>query len=164
MLVWLKIEMVAMNRRRLKTIASNIAGNFISRNNDVDGYWALGLLYETASKSPDNKITIDILSGHSVPDYQYSDYISCKYRDIFFKQAKNNHIDLKHTCEFKIELTFNVNPTAKQVMFRATWGEPFICKVIFVDDLNNERSYAIRSWCGIHNPNREHRSIRRLPR
>src|SRR5262245_25066952 len=32
------------SRRILKGIASGLAGSFISRNNDVGGYWALGRL------------------------------------------------------------------------------------------------------------------------
>ncbi len=151
-----------MSRKRLKVIASNLAMSFITRYNDIDGYWALGLLYEVASKVPDKKITLDITSGESVPSYKHSDTLSQSYYEKFIRQAKNNGIDQKPISQIFIELTFNVKPTAKQIKYRNTWGEAFICKVIIIDDLNIKRSFAVRGWCGIHNSEKEHRSIRRF--
>ncbi|MBK5143506.1 hypothetical protein I2494_07205 [Budviciaceae bacterium BWR-B9] len=33
-----------MKRKRLKVVAGNVLDYFISRNNDISGYWAMGVL------------------------------------------------------------------------------------------------------------------------
>ncbi|WP_375054950.1 hypothetical protein [Zobellella sp. DQSA1] len=51
-----------MGRSDLKGITGEIVGSFISRNNEVDGYWALGLLCRLSRELNQTKITMDLVS------------------------------------------------------------------------------------------------------
>lgn len=46
--------------------AAGLLGKFISRNNDIDGYWGLGVLYLEARASA-NRIVLDLREGTAQP-------------------------------------------------------------------------------------------------
>jgi hypothetical protein len=54
------------SRDRLTSVCYGTATAFASRNNDVDGWWALGLLL--AALPPMDPYRLDLLSGDAVPD------------------------------------------------------------------------------------------------
>jgi len=49
-------------RRELKSVASGMATFSICRNNDVNGYWALGVLCREAENNEDLKVSLNIFS------------------------------------------------------------------------------------------------------
>lgn len=54
-------------RRRFNHITAGLLSRFLSRNNDVDGYWALGVLF-TEAHAFYKQVEIDILHGRARPD------------------------------------------------------------------------------------------------
>lgn len=148
-------------RKQLKSIASGIAGGFSSRNNDVDGYWGMGILYKEANASGSSKFELNLLTGESIPRFRYSKRVALPYYEFLLKQMKNLGFEEHQVTNAEIEIEFNVSPTKKQIIFKSTWGEPFVCKVSLTDDNNRVWSSEFRDWCGQHNPNKESRSIRR---
>lgn len=148
-------------RKELKGIAFGIASSFSSRNNDVDGYWALGLLYKLAAEAGSSCFSLNMKSGQSTPAFRFSRRIMEPYATFLGDQLKKKGFEWCHVESAIIVLDFNVSPTKRQVMFKSTWGEPFACRVHLTDDLNRVWSSEIRGWCGIHDPLKEHRSTRR---
>jgi hypothetical protein len=49
-------------RRYYRGAASRLLLAFVHRNNDVDGYWALGKLYKHALKSKTSDVCVDLLA------------------------------------------------------------------------------------------------------
>ncbi|PHS13773.1 MAG: hypothetical protein COA78_06700 [Blastopirellula sp.] len=49
-------------RKELKNIAAGIVGSFISRNNDIDGYWGIGKLYSFAKLKQVEMVQLDLLN------------------------------------------------------------------------------------------------------
>ena len=47
--------------KQLKGIAAGLAGTFISRNNDVDGYWGMGVIYSEVSARGVSAVTFSLL-------------------------------------------------------------------------------------------------------
>lgn len=54
------------SRRHLTSVAFGTANSFVSRNNDVDGWWAIGQLLAELAPS-DQGYRIDLLSGKAHP-------------------------------------------------------------------------------------------------
>ena len=52
--------------RKLNHMAAGLLGSFVSRNNDIQGYWALGVLYTDAQGSG-KRVELDLLSGSAQP-------------------------------------------------------------------------------------------------
>ena len=55
------------SRRHLASVADGTARAFASRNNDVDGWWALGLLLD-AVPPDDPDYQIDLVAGRATPE------------------------------------------------------------------------------------------------
>lgn len=54
-------------RRELKCVASGIAQYCVSRNNDLGGYWGLGVLYRLAQKMAVDSLQVDFMSEDGLP-------------------------------------------------------------------------------------------------
>ncbi|WP_409266426.1 hypothetical protein [Massilia sp. BHUDP2] len=59
------MDMIA--RRKFNHITAGLLSKFLTRNNDFDGYWALGVLY-TEARAFDKRVEIDMLHGRVQPD------------------------------------------------------------------------------------------------
>ena len=121
----------------------------------------MGVLYKQASDSGLKEFDLELLSGKSVPEFQHSKRISAPYTDYLFQQLGKRGFGEHQVAKAIVAVKFNVAPTATQIMFKSTWGDPYICRVVITDDLGKEHSREERGWCGIHNPKKEHRSTRR---
>ena len=54
-------------RKEIKNIAQGIASSFISRNNDVDGYWELAKLYDLSTQNKGTSVSINLLNASINP-------------------------------------------------------------------------------------------------
>jgi hypothetical protein len=147
-------------RKELKGVAAALAGRFISRNNDVDGYWALGILYIVATKDKSNRLSLNILEGESSPTFWHSKRLCLPLHDLLLHQLFIRGFEEFQVISAIVEIKFDVSPTAKEIMFKHTWGEAFSCQVIITDDLNIQRTFTERGWCGKHDTKKEHQSTR----
>jgi hypothetical protein len=121
----------------------------------------MGILYKLAIDTGTNVFRLDLLSGESSPEFRHSKRIAAPYADYMFRQIRKRKFDDHQIAKAIVEIEFHVDPTKRQIMFKGTWGEPFVCSVVITDDLNREHSQEERGWCGAHDPKREHRSTRR---
>jgi hypothetical protein len=55
------------SRSHLKSVAEGVARKFVSRNNDVDGWWAMGLLAGVIPQG--DAFELDLLAGKSKPSF-----------------------------------------------------------------------------------------------
>lgn len=53
-------------RRKFNHTAAGLLNKFVSRNNDIDGYWGLGVLYMEARASA-NRVAFDLLDEAAQP-------------------------------------------------------------------------------------------------
>jgi hypothetical protein len=54
-------------RRKLNHITAGLLSKFLTRYNDIDGYWALGVMY-TETRASGSRVEIDMLRGVAQPD------------------------------------------------------------------------------------------------
>jgi hypothetical protein len=148
-------------RKELNGVAAGIASSFSSRNNDVDGFWALGMLYLVATEAGTSKFSLDLMSGESVPEFKFSKRVAAPYFEYLIEQIKKKRFKEHQVTNAIVEVEFNVAPTKRQIIFKSTWGDPFVCRAILTDDLNKKHIGEKRSWCGQHDAKREQRSTRR---
>ncbi|MEZ4459163.1 MAG: hypothetical protein R3E66_05460 [bacterium] len=148
-----------MGRRRdLKGIAAGISGKFVSRYNDLDGYWALGVVY-AALKEPQPTFELDVLSGESTPALAASRRLSTPFRLYLEDHLERRELE-GCVAGAVVKVEFNIDVSGRRKLPN-TWGEPFRCCVRLTDDLGVVRQFEVLGWCGRHNPKREHRSARR---
>ena len=150
-------------RKSIKNIAFSIAQSFISRNTDIDGYWAPALLYDLVVDNTDNKqFSLDLISGFSCPQYKYSGYLADKFYQMISKQLISNDLTKENITEAKLNLYFNVEAEKQHMNVYRHAGEPYICSVELMDEL--EKTYKVKtySWCSRYSSYGGSRSTRRL--
>tara|TARA_R110002110_G_scaffold415718_1_gene654159 strand:- start:626 stop:1186 length:561 start_codon:yes stop_codon:yes gene_type:complete len=143
-------------RKHLKGITNSFHDKFLSRNNDLNGYWALGMLYkDSASAGESSNIIIDLLQCTSEPVLSHTEYL-CRFFNVFVcEQLHHYGLSLKYVNEIKITILFNISKVPKEQTMASAWGEIFKIKVELIDDLNKRYIRESKGWCWRHNPQRE---------
>jgi hypothetical protein len=112
-------------RSRLKHGASGLLARFISRNNDYQGFWTLGVLYSIARAAP-WRVELNLISGDAYPTNKITTTVAAEQlavlRTALFKQNVAWH-SLKRAM---VTVQFNARV---QVGCTGTRGEPFVCIV-----------------------------------
>jgi len=146
-------------RRSLNGVAVAIAGSFISRNNDVKGYWGIGMLCLQAQQTRSTSVSIDVLertiSPH-VPDFgDLLDFCSS------LLQSQMDALRLSITWIRKLEIVVEFSQEIlNSEQPRRNQEDPFRCIVRITDDLERIHEASEAGRCAPHDPSRELRSMR----
>ncbi|MGK7910008.1 MAG: hypothetical protein AB4050_00785 [Synechococcus sp.] len=98
-----------VRRKELKNVARGIIESFNSRNNDVDGYWGMGQLFQFANFQNVSTIYIDITTGEISP--ATSKFLSLVnfYQAMLKPQLQARGIPPTWIVKAHIEVRFNQN-------------------------------------------------------
>ena len=148
-------------RRSLKGIACGLAKSFASRNNDADGYWAMGKLLGYANVSGTTELLIDLLASDQPHAEDTVGLVAERYRKQLGKQLAAHQLSPSWAAAARVHLDFSVpeDDLKRHVIFGR--GQPFGCAVEIVDD--NGRMYSAKAYGRVaeHDPRKESRSVRR---
>lgn len=154
-------NMAHVRRRELKVIAGAIAHSFISRNNDVDGWWALGLLCRLAQDRHTANVTIDLVGPESIaPTHPVIESIRSHYGNVFRDMLAQRELPDELVSLARISIEFGASGYYRTPVYGR--GEPFLCTVSITDDREQDRKVTVLGKCNPHDPMREHRSNRWL--
>lgn len=141
-------------RRELRGAACGLLGAFISRNNDVGGYWALGKLYAHAQASDVRAILVDLIDSVIVPpNPQFIEMVSL-FRRKLLRQLEARSLRNGWVSEACIRVTFAGNESATSA------DDAFCCSVTLIDDLGNIHVAQASGRCWAHDPTKERKSGR----
>lgn len=159
-----------MRRRvELKSIGSGVLHSFVSRNNDLDGYWAIGKLYLYAKRAGDKTVSLDLISGEVLPsqeklDRLYSapdfDVITTRYSAMFLRSLSKHGVPLDWLTEASIRIEFERENVTPKLPLIGMDSKPYICELSITDDLRHVHKISTTGWCWPHNPAIELRSTR----
>ena len=152
-------------RRLLRSVAGGLSGKFVSRYNDVKGYWALGVLYDDTSKRffgrlKQSQFELNILTGDSSPKLKYSKHIAAPLAEFLRGQLDRVGLDAINVVNAVVVVKFSASSADARIIRDETWGEPFTCKVSITDDLGKIHTSERHGLCGIHDKSRESKSSR----
>jgi len=99
-------------RKQLKNLACGIAGRFASRNNDIDGYGALGLLYAEADSAATNTRRLDLVSPAATPSFRYSARLLSRFGQYVQDQLVKLGL-VGYVSAATITIEFNLAPLPK---------------------------------------------------
>ena len=60
-----------MKRREMSSLANSLCGYLFSRNNDIAGYWGIGMLCQVARKEAKQKFSFKIYPGETLRIYGF---------------------------------------------------------------------------------------------
>ena len=144
-------------RSQLNHVAGALLGSFISRNNDVNGYWALGQLRSLADRTGVPEFRFDLLSGEAQPSDPLTERVARTYAEALSWHVAKYDLPLDRVRAAEIVLRFGDSAGQEAPYF--TYGQPFQCTVSIVDDRGRAHDRGIVRRCAPHNPKKELRRV-----
>lgn len=147
-----------MFRKKLKDIAAALLGSFVSRNNDVDGYWALGQLRAPADAAGLTEVRLDLFPADAEPSGTLISRVTQVYSGMLERQLRRHRLHPNRILRAAMVLSF-IEDDTNMGRF-ASYGEPFKCTVSLFDDNGRKYERTLVARCAVHDPRRERRSVR----
>lgn len=151
--------MKTSKKRILKHIASGLISSFISRNNDVYGYWGIGKLCSFILDKNLNSVEIDLINRQILPNNNEFNLLVAQFSDRLITQLAINKLSLKNINEAKILLRCYENNSINEL--RKSSPHKMICRIEVIDRNNDLIVLEKSVWSRKHNPNREQKSTRK---
>jgi len=141
-------------RRELRGAAHGLLGAFVSRNNDVGGYWALGKLYKHAEATGVAEVRVDMVrSIITPPNAQFAGMVEY-FHQMLSRQLASRALPSDWLSAAEITVQFTGQNDAKEP------GDMFECLVSLTDDRGRQHQARASGSCWAHSPFRESRSTR----
>ncbi|MBB5353961.1 hypothetical protein HNR46_004232 [Haloferula luteola] len=138
-------------RRELKSIASGLAWHCLSRNNDVNGYWGVGVICLLAQKQGCGEITVPIFPRTFLSESE------AEFRDQLTRRLADWDYPLK---EFVVACSIRFSFEPHSVFAPRGQRYRVTCSAILTDDLGKQREASAHTLCFPHNPAFELQSTR----
>ena len=145
-------------RRELGNIANALACSFVTRNNDVDGYWELGKLYKEFGPGD---VLLDLLNSSITPYSGIFLPLVEFWQFKFHQHLKSRNIPTGWVGSANITVTLNAEFVHKLHNFGSALGDPCTCVCEIATDHGRRYKVTRGTNCKPHDPKKEHRSTRR---
>ncbi len=146
--------------KHLKGIAHGLLGTFVSRNNDIDGYWGIGVLRSFALEHNLSSLALDLIDKS--PNFAKGSPVQSveeRYRGWLSSVLAKEGVDQQLLRSAEIRLRFTTFAEFPDTI-RDTRGEPFVCQVGLTSDQGIVYSASRIGVCAPHEPAKESRSVR----
>jgi hypothetical protein len=144
----------------LTNIANGLCGSFTSRNNDLDGNWAIGKLRSLAGNYDQTKVLINLLTSSIYPSASEFATVLARYHHLLAKLVDVSRIPLEEVTAAHIMLDFAPPPWPRIIYYQPQWGEQFTLTVTINANDRAAGSARHAGYCRPHDPEREIRSTR----
>jgi hypothetical protein len=152
-------------RADFKDIAHGLAYGFISRNNDLDGYWALGKLHVLARARGERALNLTLWPPAAITPADPVSILEVRYRTWIEGALRRHQLSLRQLQSAMIGLAFDHGDLAGQAQARGLIGvPPLVCRVTLTDDRGKVYQCEALAMCRPHDPARESRSVRVQPK
>jgi hypothetical protein len=148
------------NKKALKNIAYGLLGTFVSRYNDIGGYWGLGVLRLFAEKNQLSEITLDLMGDSAnLPGGSPIRVSEEKYREWLQNARSKQKVADHKLAKAEINIRFTTFEEFPDVILD-TRGRPYVCTVTIVLERGPIYSASKLGVCECHDPRRDLRSTR----
>jgi hypothetical protein len=148
-----------MTRRgQLTDVAAGLVGSFVSRNNDIGGYWALGLLRSLSDRVGVTLLRLDLRTASAEPADPTALDVARSYSAELQRHLGRRRIPNNVVIKAEINVQFLLS--AQSLRSASTYGQPVRCTVLLVDRQKRVHQRSLLTNCAPHNPARERRSNR----
>jgi len=147
-------------RRELTGIADAVASSFASRNNDVNGYWALGQLYRRVIEGGSLQVTVGLVPQDEREAGEPMASVGTAYRQFLIAQLGKRGLPDSWVASASVDVQFESATAMPEFLGTYAGCRPFRCQVVLVDDQARQHKATSNGWCWPHDPARETQSTR----
>jgi len=145
--------------RALKGIANGLVETFVSRNNDVSGYWGIGQIQRELEGHPDAVVELDLLHGKATPDGPIARELVACYSTYLSESLARDGFNPSAVTTAKVLVEFGSAEGARTADYGSTWSA-FSCKAV-LESRSGKVFSAVRAGSSRpHDSKRELRSNR----
>ena len=157
-------------RRRLDSVAYGVSHAFVARDNDVDGWWALGLIL--AGFPPgDPDLRIDLLTGEAIPEPEADNLhaLGPAWSSYLFWSIERHGVPRSAVRSATLDVSFDRTVGIQShIPDLAVRDHPFRCVVAIGDDRGLVHTSQIEGQCArptdFQDPNPYRRPLRSTSR
>ena len=146
-----------MRRDILRHVAAGLLGSFISRNNDIGGYWALGVLCAEAGA---HAVELRLTERLATPPAPACMAVAATYAGFLRRAMLQHGIDADDLARATVDIAFGVVPEVP--IYRHAAGAPFCCTVTLASRCGKTATVRAHGHCLPHDPALESQR-RKLP-
>lgn len=147
-------------RKDLKGIAYGLHGSFISRNNDVGGYWGIGKLCLLAVNQSAQEVKINLLDRTMNPPSGELMAMVSGYRDFLLNHLQGRRIEPDKLRSANIVIQFGIEQPKNKMPSKTEYGSLFRLSVYLEDDRGKLFIADGYGYCRPHDPDNELKSAR----
>ena len=146
--------------RALSGIANGLVETFVSRNNDVFGYWGIGQLRNETEDRGSHAVELDLFSEQPGPKRPVASHLITRYLGYLSAALARAGFPPSLVVRARILVEFGSFGDACAPDLFNTLGEPFNCKAVLVER-NGKAFSAVRGGlCRRHDARCELQSMR----
>ncbi|MGN6228101.1 MAG: hypothetical protein ACTHNM_11770 [Dyella sp.] len=146
--------------RALAGIVSGLVETFVSRNNDVSGYWGIGQLRKEIEDQGCHAAELDLLAGQVDQAPPIVSTLIARYGAYLSASLARDGFSPTHVVEAKISIEFGSFGNASEPDLFSTLGEPFNCRATLLSRSGKVFSAVRGGLCRRHDPRCEQQSRR----
>jgi hypothetical protein len=120
-------------KKRLTNIANGLCGSFISRNNDLNGDWAIGKLRSLADQHGHTTVVLNLLTSSTQPSSAQCSDVFERYCRLLAALAEHSHPVHGHH-RARVALDFAPPPWPRASYYKLQWGDQFTVTVTIEAD------------------------------
>ena len=147
------------NHREFKGIIYDLSRVYNSRNNDFLGYWAIGQLCLIAEKKKVDELTLDLVTGGTIPKSRALSKICIKMKQHLDRQMEIRSIPRTWLNEAIFKINFNADYEKQFHYWRSAWGYPYTFELFLKTDTGKIHIEKRGGNCVPHNPLKERRRV-----
>jgi hypothetical protein len=148
-----------MARRALSSLSDSVASSFASRNNEVAGYWALGLLRRDVEAAGRSIVRFDLTGIQASLNTPAVSRVLLRYSRLLPVLMAKLRIAEATLASMFVELSFHSEVDGESPGWVSV-GDPFTVRAVAVSKSGREFVARRVGRCNPHNPTREQCSPR----
>lgn len=145
--------------RYLQDVAAGLLGTFIGRHNDIDGYWALGMLRADHPGIGGGETTLSLLECRAAPATPSTDLTLHKFVARLRGMLAHHGFAPHDVSAAKIVIAFDAAIVVCKSS-SSSFGDPFRCTVTLANHRGKIYIATEVGRCAVHNPADERKSTR----
>lgn len=144
-------------RKEFRGVANDMVDSFVSRNNDVGGYWAMGKLYKHAKDRKTGTVFVDFKNGEIAPPSLEYQHMAEHHMSVLRWQMYARNMPPYWIKKARAFVSFY--PTfAGSSLHLAHGYDAYVCVLEIKSDMGRTYSATRRGRCWPHDPTKEHKS------
>ena len=156
----LEVKLEMAKRAQFWQVARGVLTSFASRNNDVCGYWGIGVLARTIQERGLARIDLPL---HPVPLHSTEPVLSAlaaRYSDLLAEKLFKAGVPVSWLAGAKLVFCFPVAASTQHHLGASAPGEPFECRLEVTDERQCSKVFTWAGWCWPQGGGPESRSTR----